>query len=122
MRRSHRISALSVVMLLGACASHPSAPRDEAYASYWQCASQAIRPYANDHGLTAREAAMRAQAGCNLSYKQYRSAQVGHVRSQVPSRDYAMADSLGAQAALDQRRRVTRALTGYVHRIRSERN
>ncbi|MDA3923023.1 MAG: hypothetical protein PF501_20440 [Salinisphaera sp.] len=119
--KPRHIAAFMIAALLGACASDPAAPRDQAYNDYWQCARQAVQPHINDQRLTAREVAMRAQAKCNSGYHRYRTAQMGFVRSKVPSRDYDMANTLGAQSAFEHRRLVTRTLTDYVSQARAGR-
>ncbi|HET7312756.1 hypothetical protein [Salinisphaera sp.] len=104
---------------LAGCASDPHSPMRAAYDDYWSCASRAVRPYIDQRELTSREAAMRAQAHCNASYRKYRDMQIAVVRSAVPPDSYDMADQLGAQQALVWRRRVTQALDDYVRRVRS---
>ena len=115
---------LAVVLLLvgvAGCAAHPQTIRNQAYDGYWQCASQAIRPYVLDSRLSSREAAMRAQAQCNTAYGRYRNAQVAYVRSKVTSDDVQLAQQLGQQAALVRRQTVTRSLTDYVATQRARR-
>lgn len=111
--------ASSAAAGLVGCASSPQPATQQSYDAYWQCASQAVRPYIARQDLTSREAAMRAQAQCNGPYQQYRSMQIATVRHTVASDNYDMADQLGAQQALVWRRRVTQSLTDYVHQLRT---
>lgn len=115
------IAMIMLLMVLAGCATHPQAARNQAYDGYWQCASQAIRPYVQDSDLSAREAAMRAQARCNATYGVYRDAQVGYVGSKVAVDNSQLADRLGRQAALGRRRAVTRSLVDYVTTQRAHR-
>ncbi|AWN16259.1 hypothetical protein [Salinisphaera sp. LB1] len=109
----------SMLTGLAGCASQPSSPIQDAYNDYWTCASNAVRPFIDQRDLTSHEAALRAQAQCNPSYRKYRAAQIAAVRHTVPADSYDMADPLGAQQALVWRRRVTKALDDYVQRVRA---
>ncbi|WP_423822974.1 hypothetical protein V5738_03250 [Salinisphaera sp. SPP-AMP-43] len=109
----------SAAVGLAGCASSPHSATQKTYDAYWQCASQAVRPYIARQDLSSREAAMRAQAQCNGSYQQYRSSQIATVRHTVARDSYDMADQLGAQQALVWRRRVTQTLTDYVQQLRT---
>lgn len=110
-----RYIAISILLLgLGGCAAHPQEARNQAYDGYWQCASQAIRPYVRNVALSPRESAMRAQARCNPAYDVYRDAQVHYVGSKVAADNGPLADQLGRQAALVRRQAVTRSLTDYI--------
>lgn len=109
---------LSLLMLAG-CASAPRPDPSEAdYQRYWACTYAAAMPHAADRQLSPREAAMRAQAACYTDYVTYRDARIDYVRSTVPARDREMATTLGAQAALERRKAVTRRLTALVAEAR----
>ncbi|RJS91423.1 hypothetical protein [Salinisphaera sp. Q1T1-3] len=110
------ISALALG--LGGCAASPEKLKNEAYDAYWQCASQAVRPYVGDTRLPPRQAALRAQARCNDPYQRFRNAQVGLVRHKVQADSADLAEQLGGQQALVWRQRVTRTLTDYVRQAR----
>lgn len=112
-----------MILLLGlvGCAAHPQTARNQAYDGYWQCASQAIRPYVDNGELSPRESAMRAQAHCNQAYGQYRDAQMHYVGSKMTADNNQLADQLGRHAALVRRQTVTRSLTDYVTTQRARR-
>lgn len=116
-----RTAMIALLIGLAGCATHPQTARNQAYDGYWQCASQAIRPYVQNNDLSAREAAMRAQARCNRAYGVYRDAQVSYVGSKVTADNNQLADQLGRQAALVRRQAVTRSLTDYVTTQRARR-
>lgn len=112
-----RLLLLVFMVFLAGCASlHDKTSK--AYDSYWECASQQVKPFVKQYNLSPRGAAVQAQARCKKAYSNFRSRQIAEVAQNLDNDSHDVAQRLGAHQALAWHKRVTRALQDYVHQTR----